>query len=229
MGLREALEKATSLISPQLLNDTKPLVQRIKQYDAEGNYALRMDALFKMGGVAEEWGRDAELPPDFWRCLEFAAQKMQFPQFIPQARGKAEGLPRRNFCDFLAAVVIIHREHGTHWAGCFPEQPEMLDDFVKQLAAVDASYPALFQSENRATIARRFEADGWRADPCPERFFSVRRDLQDVFYPLFEFIHGSGFPESLADERWSVVGFNAFEVRVGGGLMPLTKAKPWWA
>ena len=229
MGLREALEKATALISPQLRQDTKRLVEQIRSHDEQGNYALWMDALFKMGAVAEEWGRDAELPPDFWRFLEFAAQKMQFPQFVPQARGKAEGLPRRTLCDYLAAIVVIHRELGTHWAGCFPGQPKLLDDFVRQLAAVDADYPALFQSEIRAAIAHRFEADGWRADPCPERFFSVRRDLHDLFYPLFQFICAAGFPESLADECWCVVGFNAFEVRVGGGLMPLTEAKPWWA
>src|SRR5262249_2261692 len=150
-------------------------------------------------------------------CLELAAKKMQFPQFIPQARGKAAGLPRRTFCDYLAAIVIIHRELGTHWAGCFPDQPKLLDDFVGQLAAGDADYPSLFQGEDRAALARRFEADGWMADPCPERFFSVRRDLHDVFYPLFQFIHADSFPNALADERWSVVCFNAFEVRVGGG------------
>ena len=88
---------------------------------------------------------------------------------------------------------------------------------------------ALFKRKTAAALARRFVDDGWMTDPPPKKHFPVRRGTGEVFYPLFDFIHASGFPESLADERWSVVAFNGFRVKLGGGLMPLTLAKPWWA
>ncbi len=117
---------------------------------------------------------------------------MQFPEFIPQAQGKAAGLPAHGLCDYLAAIVVIHREVGTHWAGCFPDQPDLLDELVAQLEAVNDDYAALCQSETHTALARRFAADGWLTDPPPERFFPVRRSLLEVFKPLFEFIHASG-------------------------------------
>jgi hypothetical protein len=228
-GLPEALDRATALIASPLRDEVEPLLRRIEQYKEQGEFAFWMDSLFWVGACAEELGRDADLPPEFWNCLEFAATKMQFPQFIPQARGKAAGLPARGLCDYLAAIVVIHREVGAHWAGCFPDQSELLDEFMGEFAAVNGDYPALFKSEPAAALARRFEADGWLTDPPPEEFFPVRRGLGEVFYPLFDFINAEGFPESLADERWSVVAFNGFRVKPGGGFFFSTEARPWWA
>jgi hypothetical protein len=228
MGLAESLEQATALIGPRLREETQPLQRRIAQCREEGNYAFWMDTLFWVGACAEELNLEADLPSEFWHCLAFAAGKMQFPQFIPQAQGKAEGRSARGLCDYLAAVAVIHREVGKHWAGCFPKQPDLLDSLVANLAAVHPDYPALLVSEPAPALARRFVADGWLTDPPPERFHPVRRGLGDVFLPLFEFINASGFPEALADERWSVIAFNGFRVKLGGGLFPLTVAKPWW-
>jgi hypothetical protein len=228
-GLPEALERATTLIGPALREEIKPLLKLIDRCKNEGNFAFWMDSLFWAGSCAEELNLDADLPPEFWNCLAFAAGKMEFPQFIPQAQGKAAGLPARGLCDYLAAIVVIHREVGKHWAGCFPDQPDLLDEFIAKFEAVNDDYPALFKSKTAAALARRFEADGWMTDPPPEEHYPVRRGTGEVFYPLFDFIHAEGFPESLADERWSVVAFNGFRVKVGGGLFPLTTAKPWWA
>ena len=227
-GMPEALERATTLIGPRLREETQTLFRLIAKCREEGSYAFWMDTLFWAGACAEELGLEADLPPEFWRCLEFAAGKMQFPQFIPQARGKAEGRPARGLCDYLAAVAVIHREVGVRWAGCFPDTPDLLDNLVANLAACHPSYPALLGSESASALARRFAADGWLTDPPPDEFLPVRRGLGEIFFSLFDFINAEGFPESLADERWSVIAFNGFRVKIGGGLFPLTIAKPWW-
>jgi hypothetical protein len=227
-GVPEALERAAALVASPLRDEIQPLFRRIEQCREQGEYALWMDTLFWAGACAEELGRDADLPPEFWHRLEFVAEKLQFPEFIPQTRGKAAGLPARGLCDYLAAIVVIHREVGKHWAGCFPDQPSLLDEFLEKFKAVHHEYPGLFESESAAALARRFEADGWLTDPPPEEHFPVRRGTGDVFWPLFAFVNADGFPESLADERWSVVAFNYFRLKPGDGLFPRTVAKPWW-
>lgn len=227
-GVPEALTQATALIGPGLRAEVGPLLKLIDKCQREGNYAFWMDSLFWAGACAEELGLDADLPRDFWRCLEHVATKLQFPQFLPQTRGKAEGRPARGLCDYLAAVAVIHREAGKDWAARFPEQPRLLDELVGKLAAFHPDYPALLRSEPATALARRFAADGWLTDPPPAAFHPVRRGLGDVFLPLFDFITADGFPEALADERWSVIAFNYFRVKLGGGLFPLTQAKPWW-
>jgi hypothetical protein len=238
-GVPEALERATSLIGPELRAETGPIHNLIAKCKAEGNYAFWMDSLFWVSGVAEELNLDAQLPPEFWHCLEFAAQKMQFPQFIPQTRGKAVGRPARGLCDYLAAVVIIHREVGTRWAESFPDRADLLDKIVSGLKAVNPEYPNAIKSEPAPALARRFVDDGWLEDPPPKKFHPVRlglgqlfhpikRGLADYSYPLFDFVNAPWFPDSLADERWSVIAFNYFRVKIGGGLFPLKLAKPWW-
>jgi hypothetical protein len=238
-GLEESLDRATALVGSVLLAETGPIHQLIAKCKREGNYAFWMDSLFWVGAVAEELDLDAQLPPEFWHNLEFAARKMQFPQFIPQARGKAEGRPARGLCEYLAAVAVIHREVGTRWAECFPDRPGLLDRIVSELMVVNPEYPEAVKSESAPALARRFENDGWMEDPPPKKFHSVRlglgqlfhpiqRGIGDLSFPLFDFVNAPWFPDTLDNERWSVIAFNYFRVKLGGGLLPLKLAKPWW-
>src|SRR5262245_52207921 len=100
-GVPEALERATALIASPLREEVRSLLKLIGKCREQGNYAFWMDTLFWVGACGEELGRDADLPPEFWNSLAFVAGKLEFSQFIPQARGKAAGLPARGLCDYL--------------------------------------------------------------------------------------------------------------------------------
>jgi hypothetical protein len=224
-GLHKVLADATALIPAPLLRDMPTVGPRLKDFADRGDYALWMDLLFKAGGVAEEWGRDAELPPDFWYNLAGAANGMKFPEFIPFAHGKAERRPRRILNDVLGAIVVIHREAGERWPRAFPDHAALLDEVVGLIAAVDPAYPALLKAEGSSALARRFAADGCLVDPASPAWFEVRNRCYNVLRALFELVLAEDFPESLSDERWSIINFNAFEIRYPG-LFP--RAFPWW-
>jgi hypothetical protein len=228
-GLHKVLADATALISPGLLRDLKKVGPRVKQLEQEGNYAFWMDLLFRVGAAAEQLGRDAELPADFWYNLAGAARGMKFPQFVPFALGKAEGRPKRRLADVMAAIVVIRREIGGRWPRSFPDQPTLMDEVVGLIAAVDPGYPELLKTEPSTELAGRFAADGCNADPSPAGWYAARHRYYDLFPPLFAFVQADDFPDSLSDERWSVLSFNLFEVRMIEGRFPGTEAKPWWA
>jgi len=227
-GVPEALDRAVALIGPALGAEAEPLLRLMAQQKEEGNFAVWLDSLLWVSAVAEELNLDADLPPEFWNELAFVAEKLQFPEFLPQIRGKAEGRPARGLCEYIAAVAVIHREVGAHWAGCFPDEPDVLDQVIADLKDVDGDYEALIATESSPALAQRFVDDGWLEDPPPERFFPVRRGLGPLFFPLFQFINAQGFPDALADERWSVIAFNGFRVKTAPGIFPRTEARPWW-
>jgi hypothetical protein len=224
-GLQKVLADATALIPPALSRDLQNVHPRLQKFTREGDYARWMDMLFKIGAVVEQAGRDAELPPDFWYNLAGAARAMQFPEFIPYAHGKAEGRLRRSMADVLAAIVVIHREIGERWPRSFPNHAGLLDEFVGLIAAVDPAYPKLLKAEGSSALTRRFDADRCGTDPSPDDWLPVRLRCNDVLRAMFDFVLAEDYPESLSEERWSVVNFNAFELRYPG-LFP--RAVPWW-
>ena len=155
---------------------------------------------------------------------------MMFPQFIPYAHGKAAKRPKRKVADLLPAIVVIHREVGGRWPGSFPDQPVLLDEFVRLISAVNAAYPELFKTDGSKSLADRFAADGCNQTPARAAWYAVREQRYYELFPLlFEFVLADGFPDSLSDERWSIISFNSFEMRVSQGVVPFPEAKVWWA
>ena len=101
---------------------------------------------------------------------------------------------------------------------------------MQLIAAINPAYTELFKTDESKLLAARFATDGCNQTPAPAAWYAVREQrYYDLFPPLFEFVLADGFPDSLSDERWSVISFNTFKIRVSEGAVPFPVVKVWWA
>jgi len=105
----DCLKMATVLVPKAALRGSE-LAKELNQCLAHGYNHLAMYALQEVGRWLEERGKDATLPPDFWRHLADAAKVMELDAFIPYFLGKADGRKKQTWADVEVSLALLARE-----------------------------------------------------------------------------------------------------------------------
>ncbi|MER7078974.1 hypothetical protein [Saccharopolyspora kobensis] len=216
-GLVEHLTTATELVPDEVRHDSGQAAE-LADCIADGYYHFWMDALHYIGHWADEVGRDDELPTEFWTRVVQAASAMEFPQFVPYCLGKAQGFPRQDPGDLMAAFStlpsVVEVPGGLR---------ELCLEAADHLREDDPAAARMLDAVDLGALSAHLR------DGAYDRLGEALSELfSDAFDDLFQLVTAPEFPAEQAKHAWAVIGPNPFRVVLGDGMFPTTEAEPWW-
>ncbi|GLW62803.1 hypothetical protein Arub01_10470 [Actinomadura rubrobrunea] len=215
--VREQLAAAGALV-PAALLDASGLADELRECAEDGQHHFWMNTLQDIGVWAEENGRDAELPAEFWVRVAQAAHALELPEFLPYCLGKAHGWPRRDFVDAMAAFATLPEVDGLtgELRAASHRAAELLcDDDPAAAPLVDAGDLEAVAGHLRSGAYDRL------GDELSELYSAA-------FDELFALVTRKGFPADHRACAWAVIGANPFRVVLDEGLVSQTHAEVWW-
>ncbi|GAA4079369.1 hypothetical protein [Actinomadura miaoliensis] len=215
--VREQLAIAGTLV-PGTLLAASGLADELRECAEEGLYHFWMNTLQDIGVWAEENGRDAELPPGFWVRVAQAAHGMEFPEFVPYCLGKAQGWPRRDPADVMAAFATLPEVDGMT-----SELRAASDRVAGLLADDDPAVEPLLAAGDLEGLADHLRSGAY--DRLGEELSEV---FSAAFDEVFALVTSKGFPFEHRAHAWAIIGANPFRVVLDEGLVSLTHAEVWW-
>jgi len=215
--LEQHLTAAGALV-PEELMSASGWGPEISECIDQGYHHLWMNTLQDVGLWAEEAGRDAELPAEFWVRIAAAASGMEFPEFMPYCLGKAQGWPKQDPADVMAAFATL-----PDVAGMSRQLHEATGRVAQVLRKDSREAGAMLDRGDLTGLSEHLRSGAYdRVGP------KVSEPFSDAFDGLFELVTAKSFPEEHRAHAWAVIGGNPFKVVLGDGLMPLTYAEVWW-
>jgi hypothetical protein len=209
---------AAGVMVPEDLLTASGLGQDLRECIDLGYDHFWMNSLQDIGSWAEEAGRDAELPAEFWVRVAQAAYTMEFPEFMPYCLGKAQGWPRQDPGDLIAALATL---------------PEV-DGMSRQLRKASHQVAKILRhdSPTARTMLDQGDLEGLAEHLRSGAYDRLGEKLSKIFSAAFDesfaLVTAKGFPAENRAHAWAIIGPNRFRVVVGGGLMPITHAEVWW-
>src|SRR5947207_6965586 len=140
--VEELLTAAQALVPPDLLAESG-LADEVAECAKMSYFHLWMNSLQDVGWFAQEAGRDADLPREFWLRVAAAAVRMSFPEFVPYCLGKAQGRPRKDIPDLVAALPTMPVALGPAWPQRADELKVRCDRAAGLLRAADPQVGSL--------------------------------------------------------------------------------------
>ncbi|MFC7247121.1 hypothetical protein ACFQO7_31995 [Catellatospora aurea] len=217
--VEELLAAAQSLIPLDLLSESG-LGEELTECARFAYLHLWMNGLQDVGWFAQETGRDMELPREFWLRLAAAAFGMGLPEFVPYCLGKAQGRPRRDIPDLIAALATMPLALGPAWPREAGELRLQCDRAANLLRMTDSQLHSLLMVGEVQPLSVQLTATGF-----PE---SIDEVLSESFDDLFALVTSPAFPERCAEHAWAVIATNRFRVALSSGSFPGTCAVVWW-
>jgi hypothetical protein len=215
--LREHLTAASAMV-PEGLLTASGLRKDLRECIDLGYNHFWMNSLQDIGAWAEEAGRDAELPAEFWVHVAQAAYSMEFPEFMPYCLGKAQGWPRQDPGDLNAAFATLPK----------------VDGMSRQLRKASRQAAKALRQDSLAakTVLDQRDLEGLAEHLRSGAYDRLGEKLSKIFSAAFDesfaLVTAKDFPAENRAHAWAIIGPNPFRVVVGGGLMPITHAEVWW-
>lgn len=220
--IRDQLLAAQRLIPEGLLADSG-LADVMTECADDGYHHFWMNSLQDVGWFAQENGRDGELPREFWLRVATAASMMDFPEFVPYCLGKARGLPRQDIPEVMAAFATMPVALGAAWRQHNPELAQLCDRASEELRLADPETGPLLEAGQLEALSTRLVESG-----ALERAGGLGSLMAEAFDGLIACATAKDFPEERAAHAWAVIATNPYQVVLGGGLFPGTRAEVWW-
>jgi hypothetical protein len=219
------LDAAEALVPREVIEETG-VADELQECRRSGYNHLWMATLQDVGKSLESKGKDATLPPEYWKHLAVAAQRMELDAFVPFFAGKAARLPKRDWYDVIAAIVALERRLPEPLRAKHSAAASSMKSYVDWLETLDSSHPVLFRAPETGAIRARFmEEKLFEADPPDETVKRINRDFMAMFDELFALVTDPDLPDELQDAAWSVIDANTFEIQLHGMM---SSAEVWW-
>ena len=215
--LRGHLTTAGAMV-PEGLLTASGLRQDLRECIDLGYNHFWMNSLQDIGSWAEQAGRDAALPAEFWVRVAQAAYAMEFPEFMPYCLGKAQGRPRQDPGDLIAAFATLPQ----------------VDGMSRQLREASRQVATILRRDSPAakTMLDQGDLEGLAEHLRSGAYDRLGEELSEIFSAAFDesfaLVTAKDFPAENHAHAWAIIGPNPFKVVVGGGLMPITHAEVWW-
>jgi hypothetical protein len=216
-NLEQQLTAAKDLVPVGLLADSGQ-AEELAQCTEFGYNHFSMSTLQFVGVWAEENGRDGELPPEFWVRVAQAAHGMYFPEFVPYCLGKAQGWPRQDPADVMAAFCMMPAV-----APVDGELRSLCDNAARHVRDDDPATATMLDNVALGALAEHLRSGAYdRLGPELSPLFS------EAFDDLFELVTSDRFPAERTAHAWALIGPNPFQVVLEDGPFIATRAEVWW-